>query len=155
MRVLILGSDTPLGSAVLERGIPQQRHEFIPLTSANCRWKSERQAKKTVVRAKADVMIDARIEAAGDGGIQIHDLDLKRCHWLAKSCRRTDTAYLLVSSSRVFSGRLDRPYHEEDEPDSEETVGQLLRHAERSVSEVCERHLILRLGPVFSYAEPT
>ncbi|MFT4613803.1 MAG: dTDP-4-dehydrorhamnose reductase [Bacteroidia bacterium] len=152
MRVLILGSDTPLGSAVLERAAPLGRHEFVTLTSSACRWKSERQAKKVVVRAKCDVLVDARIEAAGDGGIQIQELDLKRCHWLAKSCRRTNAGYLLVSSSRVFSGRLDRPYHEEDVPDSEEAVGLLLVQAEQSVAEACERNLILRLGPVFSYA---
>ena len=47
MRVLILGSDTPLGSAVLERAEPQGRHEFVSLTSSACRWKSERQAKRS------------------------------------------------------------------------------------------------------------
>ena len=151
MRVLILGSDTPLGSAVLERGIPQGRHEFIPLTRSACRWKSERQAKKSVVRSKCDALVDARIEAAGDGGVQIQDSDLKRCHWVAKSCQRTGAAYVHISSSRVFSGRLDRPYQEDDPTDNPETVGQLLAQAEASVIAACARHLILRLGPVFSY----
>jgi dTDP-4-dehydrorhamnose reductase len=50
----------------------------------------------------------------------------------------------------VFSGQLDRPYSEEDLPDNETGIGSLLARAEQSVRDSCERHLILRLGPVFS-----
>jgi dTDP-4-dehydrorhamnose reductase len=150
MRVLILGSDTPLGKALIELQALLGRHELLPLSSSACRWKSERQAKKSVVRAKCDIVLDVRIEAAGDGGFQIQELDLKRCHWVAKACQRTNTAYLYVSSSRVFSGRLDRPYDEEDATDNEETIGQLLASAEQVVRQGCERHLVLRLGPIFS-----
>lgn len=155
MRVLLLGSDTPLGKALVAAHQFQNRHELELITRANCRWKSERQAKKTIVRAKCDIVVDARIEAAGDGGVQIQELDLKRCHWVAKACQRSATAYLYMSSSRVFSGRLDRPYVEDNTPDNEESVGQLLTRAEEVVSSACERHLILRLGPVFSFEGST
>jgi dTDP-4-dehydrorhamnose reductase len=155
VRVLVLGFDTPLGKALAERRELLGRHELVPVNSAACRWKSERQAKKSVVRAKCDIVLDVRIEAAGDGGLQIQELDLKRCHWIAKACQRTGTAYLYVSSSRVFSGQLDRPYVEEDVPDNEETTGMLLATAEQVVRDCCERHVILRLGPVFSYEGTT
>ena len=126
------------------------RHEIIPMSRSACRWKSERQAKKSITRAKSDVVVDVRIEAAGDSGAQIQEMDLQRCHWVAKACQRTDTAYLYVSSSRVFSGQLDRPYREDDEPDNEEPTGQLLVRAEKFVRDTCARHLVLRLGPIFS-----
>ncbi len=151
MRVLILGSDTPLGMALLQRQALLGRHEMVPMSRAACRWKSERQAKKSIVRAKSDIVVDVRIEAAGDGGLQIQELDLQRCHWVAKGCQRTQSAYLYVSSSRVFSGQFDRPYVELDSPDNEEAVGQLLARAEHLVGDACARHLILRLGPIFSY----
>jgi len=125
---------------------------MVLMSRSACRWKSERQAKKAVVRAKCDIVVDVRIEAAGDGGDQIQELDLKRCHWVAKACQRTRITYLFVSSSRVFSGQLDRPYTEEDPPDNDETVGQLLSSAEQLVRVSCDRHLVLRLGPIFSYA---
>jgi dTDP-4-dehydrorhamnose reductase len=124
---------------------------MVLMSRAACRWKSERQAKKTVVRAKCDIVVDVRIEAAGDSGDQIQDLDLKRCHWVAKACQRTKIIYLYASSSRVFSGQLARPYTEEDYPDNEETVGLLLASAEQLVRDSCERHLILRMGPIFSH----
>ena len=151
MRVLLLGSDTPLGQALTDYLEHLGRHEQVEMSRSACRWKSERRAKKAVIRAKSEVVVDMRIEAAGDGGDPIQELDLKRCHWVAKACQRSAMPYLYISSSRVFSGQLDRPYSEEDEPDSEETVGQLLAGAEKLVRESCERHLILRLGPVFSY----
>jgi len=137
--------------ALIHRQALLGRHEIVPMSRSACRWKSERQAKKSVVRAKSDIVVDVRIEAAGDGGLQIQELDLQRCHWVAKACQRTNTAYLYVSSSRVFSGQLDRAYVEQDAPDNEEAVGLLLARAEHVVGDACARHLILRLGPIFSY----
>ena len=151
MRVLLLGTDTPLGQALTEYLERLGRHEVVAMSRSACRWKSERQAKKAVTRAKCELVVDMRIEAAGDGGDPIQELDIKRCHWVAKACQRSSITYFYVSSSRVFSGQLERPYTEDDLPDNDETVGQLLAEAERRVSEGCERHLILRLGPVFSY----
>ncbi|RLA45167.1 MAG: dTDP-L-rhamnose synthase [Gammaproteobacteria bacterium] len=151
MRVLILGSDTPLGQALAAGQEHSGRHDMVFMSRAACRWKSERQAKKSVVRAKCDIVVDARMAAAGDSGDQIQELDLKRSRWVAKACQRTKIIYLYLSSSRVFSGQLDRPYTEEDYPDNEETVGLLLASAEQLVRDSCERHLILRMGPIFPH----
>ena len=151
MKVLLLGTDSPLGQALAEYLQKLARHDCVLMSRSACRWKSERQAKKVVARAKCDIVVDVRIEAAGDGGDPIQELDLKRCHWVAKACQRSKTSYLYISSSRVFSGQLERPYTEEDLPDNEETIGQLLASAEQLVRDSCEQHLILRLGPIFSY----
>lgn len=154
MRVLILGNDTPLGQALMNCLVALGRHEPVAMSRAACRWKSERQAKKVVRRADSDMVVDIRIDAAADGGEQIHELDLKRCRWVAKACHRNDISYLYLSSSRVFSGERARPYTEEDEPDNGDTLGQLLAAGETAVRESCQRHLILRLGPVFSQEAP-
>ena len=151
MRVLLLGTDTPLGHALVDFQEKLGRHQGTFMSRSACRWKSERQAKKVVSRAKCDIVVDVRIEAAGDGGDPIQELDLKRCHWVAKACQRSNIPYLYISSSRVFSGQLERPYAEDDFTDNEETVGQLLSSAEQLVRDSCERHLILRFGPIFSY----
>ncbi len=150
MRILVLASDSPVGSAVTRFHALTSRHELIPLSRSACRWKSERQAKKAVVRGKCQAVLDLRLEAVAIGGGQIQDRDVQRCHWIAKACQRTNTAHVLLSSSRVFSGELDRLYTEEDAPDNDETVGQMLAAAEARVAAACERHLILRMGPIFS-----
>jgi len=151
VRVLILGSDTPLGHALVAQLQRLGRHQSTCITRATCRWKSERQAKKAVVRAKCEIVVDLRVSAAADGVDQLQELDLKRCHWVAKACQRSGMTYLYVSTSRVFSGQLDRPYTEEDYPDNETEFGTMLADAEQLVRDSCERHLILRLGPVFSF----
>ena len=154
MHVLVLGSDSPLGNALCEWLEALGRHQLESLSTAACRWKSERQAKKAVRRSKPDVVVDLRLEAEADGGKSLHDLDIKRCGWIAKSCQRDQAICLFVSSSRVFSGELDRYYHEGDTPDSKEALGLALAQAETLISAKCERHIILRLGPVFSSAGP-
>ncbi|GHD18060.1 NAD(P)-dependent oxidoreductase [Halioglobus japonicus] len=154
MRVLLLGSDSPLGRALGEFLADKGRHEVTSVTWAASRWKSERQAKKAIRRVDAELVVDIRIEAVADSGQEIGDLDLKRSHWVAKCCQRDGAAHLFVSSARVFSGKLDRMYNEDDIPDSEEGVGPLLAAAEQVVRENCDRHLILRLGPVFASDGP-
>jgi dTDP-4-dehydrorhamnose reductase len=151
VRALILGSDTPLGHTLVQRLEQLGRHQPVVLSRAASRWKSERQAKKAVARAKCDIVVDLRISAAADGLDQLQEPDLKRCHWVAKACQRGGIIYLLTSSSRVFSGQLDRPYTEEDYPDNETGIGVMLARAEQLVRDSCERHFILRLGPVFSF----
>lgn len=151
LRILLTGSDSPLGLVLHEFLLQVGRHEVIPLTRATCRWKSERQAKKAVQRAKVDAMVDLRVLTALDSAEEITDLEVDRCDWLAKACQRNGVAYLHLSSSRLFSGRLDRLYSEDDYPDSDDKVGRALLRAEEAVRDRCERHLILRLGPVFSH----
>lgn len=151
VKVLLLGSDTPLGHSLGKLLLRLGRHEVTGLTRAACRWKSERQAKKAVARSKNEIVVDLRIAAASDGIDLLQEADVKRCHWVAKACQRSAMTYLYVSSSRVFSGRLDRPYTEDDQPDNETGAGALLASAEQLVCDSCERHLVLRLGPVFSF----
>lgn len=150
MRVLILGSDSPLGRSLTELLVELGRHEVVCMTRSASRWKSERHAKKAVRRAQADAVVDIRVEAVADGGQEIVDLDLKRCRWVAKACQRDKASLLFISSARLFSGELDRLYEEQDDPDSESSVGRLLADAEQVVRENCDTHLILRLGPVFA-----
>jgi dTDP-4-dehydrorhamnose reductase len=150
VRVLVIGAETPVGRALQDLLRRRGRHVEV-LSSSDCRWKSERQAKKSLVRAACEFVVDARIQAAADGDIQIHELDLKRSQWLAKSCHKNMMIYVVLSCARLFSGAQGRPYAEDDPSDSTETLAQLLSRAENFTRENCERHLILRLGPVFSH----
>ena len=150
MRVLVIGSDTPVGKAVQDILLRRGRH-VEALATTDCRWKSERQTKKALVRAACPFVVDTRIQAAAEAGEPIHDLDLKRTLWLAKSCQKNTMAYLSLSTARVFSGDLARLYTEDDYPDSRESLGELLQAAESSIRDHCEQHLIVRLGPVFSH----
>ena len=151
MRILIVGSDTSLGEAILDFFLSQGRHAIEALSQEGCRWKSERQVKKVLRRAMCDLVVDTRIAAATDRGEILFDLDISRTLWLARACHRSGAGYLYLSSSRVFSGTVERLYSEDDYPDGEDTLGELLLRSETAVRDCCERHLILRMGPVFSH----
>ena len=150
MRVLLIGADTPVGLALQSFLLRWGRHEPVTLSSSASRWKSERQAKKAARRANCELIVDTRIVSALDAGEEIHDLDIERCHWLAKACQRSDIRYLYLSNARVYSGTHERPYTEFDQPDNPESIGQLLGRAESLVKDTCDGHLILRMGPIFS-----
>jgi dTDP-4-dehydrorhamnose reductase len=151
VKILLLGADTSLGLALQDHLRLWRRHEVEALSSAACRWKGERHAKKAVRRSDCEILVDLRIKAASDCGELDNEKDLERCHWLAKACQSKGAAYLYLSGARVFSGALGRSYTEEDKPDSESAVGLLMQLGENGVRERCERHLILRMGPVFSH----
>ena len=150
MRVLVIGSDTQVGRS-LQDFLLRRGRQVVAVATADCRWKSERQTKKALVRASCEFVVDTRIAAAADGGRTIHELDLDRTGWIAKSCQKNKIAYLYLSTARIFSGDLDRLYTEDDYPDNEDSLGELLLTAESSIRDHCESHLILRLGPVFSH----
>jgi dTDP-4-dehydrorhamnose reductase len=147
--VLIIGSDTPVGQA-LERLLQERGREVVSLPRADCRWKSERQVKKALRRSRCPFVVDTRLQAAADGGVRIHDIDIDRTAWVARTCQNNDQVCFHLSCARVFSGQLERHYGEDDYPDAEDTLGELLAGAEAAVRDRCERHVILRTGPVFA-----
>lgn len=151
MRVLLIGADTPLGLALEEHLGRWGRHELDSVSFSASRWKSERHAKKAIRRARPEIIVDMRLQGAADSGERLNEQDVERCHWLAKACQRNDCRYLLVSTPRVFVGLQDRAYNDSDIPDGTDTLAQLLQRAEELVRASCERHIVLRLGPVFSY----
>lgn len=151
MRVLVVGSDTPVGQSLCEL-FGQRGREFKALGRADCRWKSERQAKKSLRRSDCDFAVDTRIQAASDGGIRIHEVDVDRSLWLARASQTLGIPYLHLSAARVFAGDVNRLYREDDYPDGESSIALLLAQAEGCVRDHCEKHVILRTGPVFSGA---
>ena len=150
MRILIVGSDTSLGEVLLDFFLLQGRHSIKTLLQDECRWKSERQTKKALSRASCDLVVDARIVASTEVGETLFDIDISRTLWLAKASHRGGVGYLYLSSSRVFSGTVGRLYTEDDYPDSEDSLGELLLRSETAIRDSCERHVILRIGPVIS-----
>ena len=154
MRVLLIGSDTAVGLALCEY-FESRGTEFVALPKADCRWKSERQVKKSLRRGECDITVDARLQAAVDGGIRVHDIDVERCTWLARASQTLKLPLMLLSSAYVFSGRETRAYREEDYPDGDGDIASFLGDAEAAVRDHCERHVILRMGSVFGPAGET
>ncbi|MEM0954802.1 MAG: sugar nucleotide-binding protein [Pseudomonadota bacterium] len=147
--ILVVGTDTPLGEALCQffdlRGT-----EYVALPRSDCRWKNERQVKKALRRATYRFVVDLRLQSAVDSGGRLHDIDINRSLWLARASRTLKLPVMLVSSAMVFAGLEGHAYSEEDHPDGHEPLSQLLASAEELLRENNSRHVVLRLGTVFS-----
>ena len=75
--------------------------------------------------------------------------DVERTRWLAELAARDRVSYLFLSSARVFSGTLTRPYRESDQPDATDAVGKTLIEVEELLKASLEEVFILRLGLMF------
>ncbi len=154
MRVLLLGADTPVGHSLRAFMPPLHRHELLLLSLDDSRWRRERQAKKMIKSAAADLIIDARLISQMESADPLGQPDLERTRWLAGLVAKTDARYVFLSSSQVFGGSLSRPYRESDIPDARGGAGLILAQAETELRAILEHVVVLRLGWMFSGRGP-
>ena len=154
MRVLVLGLDAPLGFSLRAFAAPLMRHEIIGVDMDATRWRRERQVKKFVRRQSVDLILDARLVTQIDGVDPVGQRDVERTQWLAGLAARDQIAYFFLSSARVFSGTLTRPYRETDQPDATDPVGRTLIEVEQLLSGALDEIFILRLGLMFGGRRP-
>ncbi|MEM8491585.1 MAG: sugar nucleotide-binding protein [Pseudomonadota bacterium] len=150
MDVLILGSDNPVGSALLSAFTQWGRHRGIGLSSSSCRWRSERQAKKACRKNRPQAVVDLRLGWQVASGEVMQPADIERTHWVAKACARSAMHYLFLSSDQVFAGQTGRHLIESDETDAFQQPGLQLIEAEDQILQVSQSSLVLRTGPVFA-----
>ena len=154
MRILVLGLDAPLGFSLRAFAAPLMRHEIIGVDMDATRWRRERQVKKLVGRQSVDLILDARLVTQIDGVDPVGQRDVERTQWLAGLAARDQIAYFFLSSARVFSGTLTRPYRETDQPDATDPVGRTLIEVEQLLSGALDEIFILRLGLMFGGRRP-
>ena len=154
MRILVLGLDSPLGYALRSFAAPLMRHEIVGVDMDATRWRRERQVKKLIRRQPIDLILDARLVTQIDGVDPVGQPDIERTRWLAALAARDRVSYLYLSSARVFSGKLTRPYRETDQPDATDAIGQTLIEVEELLKGALEHVFILRLGLMFGGRRP-
>ena len=154
MRILLLGSDTPVGHSLRSFIPPLRRHELLLLSLEDTRWKRERQVKKIFKVAAADIVIDARMVSQIGGHDPLGQRDIERTEWLGHLSAKSEARYLFLSSSQVFSGAMTRPYRESDKADAVDGAGLLIAQAEQILLSTVDPTIILRLGWLFSGRGP-
>ena len=154
MRILVLGLDSPLGYSLRSFAAPLMRHEIIGVEMDATRWRRERQVKKLIRRQPIDLILDERLVTQLDGVDPVGHPDIERTQWLANLAARDQISYLFLSSARVFSGALTRPYRETDRPDAQDPVGETLVALEKLLQATLDDLFILRLGLMFGGRRP-
>ena len=149
-----MGLDSPLGYALRSFATPLMRHEIVGVDMDTTRWRRERQVKKLIRRDPIDLILDARLVTQIDGVDPVGQPDIERTRWLAELAAKDGVSYLYLSSARVFSGTLTRPYRESDQPDATDPVGKTLIEVEELLKTTLDEVFILRLGLMFGGRRP-
>ena len=74
---------------------------------------------------------------------------------VASSCRRHGVRLVAISTDYVFSGELDRPYHEFDVPGARTVYGRTKFAGEEMVRRFCPEHLICRISWLYGPGGPS
>ena len=148
MRVLVLGTENPLGQALLA----QAAAEFIQLEAVERPeqgWLPE-MADQLLAGAKPDLVLNLAFYrehfqlGLQDGNVlQAQQQFAER---LIQGCAATDTTLVMLSSARVFDGGQTSAYSEADEEAPAGALGQVQLALERSLRSACPKHLVLRFS---------
>ena len=146
----MIGENTCLGAGIRVHLLRWGRHQIETIRTTKDRWKSERKFRKDLRKMSADILVDLRFSNCLEDSFFQNNEDMENTEWIAKTCSQEEIHMLYVSNPMVFSGKKDKPYQESDLPDAAKERGLFFLSNEDKVREICEKHIILRLGPLFA-----
>ena len=146
----MIGENTCLGAGIRVHLLRWGRHQIETIRTTKDRWKSERKFRKDLRKVSPDILVDLRFSNFLEDGVFPDSEDIENTEWIAKTCAKEDIYMLYVSNPMVFSGKKNKPYQESDSPDTVKKSGLFFLSNEDKIREICEKHIILRLGPIFA-----
>lgn len=156
MKILITGGKGMLGRTLVEK---LSAHELLPVDIGDMdvtdacrvddvisRFKPERvihcAAMTDVDLAETQSDLAMRVNAIGSANV-------------ASACFRHGAKIIAFSTDYVFSGTLDRPYHEWDETAPATRYGFSKAAGEQAIRQLCPDHLILRISWLYGPGGPS
>ena len=146
----MIGENTCLGAGIRVHLLRWGRHQIETILTTKNRWKSERKFRKDLRKVSPDILVDLRFSIFFEDSVFPNDEDMENTEWIAKTCAKEEIYILYVSNPKVFSGKANKPYQESDSPDAAKKSGLFFLSNEDKIREICEKHIILRLGPIFA-----
>jgi dTDP-4-dehydrorhamnose reductase len=162
MKVIILGSNGRLGSALVRRWKNLPDTEVIALTRAQLDLSDPDKAEEGLaaqVFGSGDVVVNCAAATDVDGCER--DLDLARKinaespGRLARLCAGRGARMVHIGTDYVFDGTLDRPYTEEDEPHPLSHYGVTKLEGDHAVIAASPNHCVVRVSWVFGPDKPS
>jgi dTDP-4-dehydrorhamnose reductase len=155
-RVLLTGADGRFGrDFVTWLG---QHYELFPLTLQTCDIRDLAAVRAAVRQVHPEVVLHAAAytdvdgaETAADEAFAVNAVGSRN---VAMAAEEAGAWLVAISSDYVFSGRLDRPYHEFDPPSPVSVYGQSKLAGEQAVAAYCRRHTIVRTAWLYANTGP-
>ncbi len=162
MKVLILGSNGRLGSALARHWSRLPGREVIPLTRAQVDLADPVTAEAGLASNQfgaGDVVVNAAATTDVDGCERDRDLahrvNAETPGRIARLCAMRGARLIHIGTDYVFDGSLDRPYTEEDEPRPLSHYGVTKLEGDREVLAASPSHCVVRVSWVFGPDKPS
>ncbi len=156
MRIMITGAKGMLGRHVAKTCAAHELKlvDIADFDLANCV-----DVDKAVAAFKPEVVLHLAAMTAVDAAESDPDLAFRvnavGSANVARACNRYGSRLIAMSTDYVFSGNLDRPYHEWDATDPHNVYGASKLAGEEAIRQHCPDHLICRLAWLYGAGGPS
>ena len=156
MKILVTGAKGMLGRSLIAR-LSEQECLGVDLDDFSIAdvWATD----KAIGEFRPDVVIHCAAMTAVDDCETKVDLafgaNAVGSANVASACHRHGARLIAISTDYVFSGDLDRPYHEFDATDPQSVYGASKLAGEMAVRRLCPNHLIARIGWLYGPGGPS
>ena len=156
MKLLITGAKGMLGRTLLQHlesyeviAVDIDDFEITDKTAVDEAFKQF--CPEVVIHCAAMTAVDA-CESESEKAHQVNAVGTAN---IALACARHNARLLAISTDYVFSGELDRPYHEDDETNPKSVYGASKLAGEEAIRKHCPNHLIIRIAWLYGERGPS
>jgi dTDP-4-dehydrorhamnose reductase len=162
MKILILGSNGRLGTALVRRWKNLPDTEVIPLTRAQVDLSDPEKAEAALAAISfgaGDVVVNCAAATDVDGCERDREgarrINAETPGRIARLCAARSARLVHIGTDYVYDGSLDRPYAEEDEPNPLSYYGSTKLEGDREVLGASPDHCVVRVSWVFGPDKPS
>ena len=162
MKVIVLGSNGRLGSALVRRWKTRPDTEVLPLTRAQVDLSDPQGAEEGLAAQSfgaGDVVVNCAAATDVDGCERdpgsARRINAETPGRLARLCAQRGARLVHIGTDYVFDGSLDRPYTEEDEAKPLSHYGVTKLEGDHEVLAASPNHCVVRVSWVFGPDKPS
>ena len=162
MKILILGSNGRLGTALVRRWKNLPDTEVIALTRAQVDLSDPEKAEAALAAISfgaGDVVVNCAAATDVDGCERGREgarrINAETPGRIARLCAARSARLVHIGTDYVYDGSLDRPYAEEDEPNPLSHYGSTKLEGDREVLGASPDHCVVRVSWVFGPDKPS
>jgi dTDP-4-dehydrorhamnose reductase len=162
MKILILGSNGRLGTALVRRWKNLPDTEVIALTRAQVDLSDPEKAEAALAAISfgaGDVVVNCAAATDVDGCERDREgarrINAETPGRIARLCAARSARLVHIGTDYVYDGSLDRPYAEEDEPNPLSHYGSTKLEGDREVLGASPDHCVVRVSWVFGPDKPS
>lgn len=156
MKILITGGDGMLGRTLARH---LERHELVLPSRQSLDIGDTKETHAVITEARPNTVIHCAAmtevdwcESDQDEAFRVNAMGTTH---VACATAKVGARLIAISSDYVFSGELDRPYHEWDTPGPRTVYGKSKLAAEDAIRTHCPDHLILRIAWLYGPGGPS